>query len=75
MDNKFLVAHFYRMTSAWSASEANDYIGIQCQKINDLCFTFVTPLGSDNNSIWNKFFSEKENTKGQSKGLSLPLFR
>ena len=51
VEHELLVAHFYGMASISAALETHDVVCVQSQKINNLGLAFVTPLGTDYNTI------------------------
>ena len=51
MEHELLVAHFDGVASVCAALETHDVVCVQRQKINYLGLAFVTPLGTDYNTI------------------------
>ncbi len=73
MEDKLPVAHFDGMASIGPALETDNDIRIQREKINDLGFSFIAPLGADYNTIWHRSFSKK-NAKGKDRAFPDPFF-
>ena len=51
VEHELLVAHFHGMASVCAALETHNVVCVQRQKINNLGLAFVTPLGTDYNTI------------------------
>ena len=51
MEHELLVAHFDGVASVCAALETHNIVCVQRQKINNLGLAFVTPLGTDYNTI------------------------
>ena len=51
VEHELLVAHFHGMACIGAALETHDIVCVQSQKINNLGLAFVTPLGTDYNTI------------------------
>ena len=51
MEHELLVAHFYGMAGICTALKTHNVVCVQSQKINNLGLAFVTPLGTDYNTI------------------------
>ena len=54
MENVFLSTDNDRVSGIISSLAANDNVGLIREKIDNLSFSFVTPLGTDKYCIWHK---------------------
>jgi hypothetical protein len=54
MENVFLPTDNDRVSGIISSLAANDNVGLIRKKINNLSFSFVTPLRTDKYCIWHK---------------------
>ena len=54
MENVFLPTDHNRVSSIVPPLAANDDVGLIREKIDNLSFSFVTPLGTDKYCIWHK---------------------
>ena len=56
MEHKFLVTDLDSMAGIGTTLETHDDIRIERQKINNLGFSFIAPLGADHNTICHNSF-------------------
>jgi hypothetical protein len=57
MENGGLAFHHDRMPGVVAALEPGDYIRLERIKIDNLSFSFIPPLGTDNRNIGHEIFS------------------
>jgi len=49
--DRFLTVHHKGVAGVIAALEADDDVSVVCEEIDDLSFTFVSPLGADDCNV------------------------
>jgi hypothetical protein len=54
VENIFLTADDDRVTGVVTALAADDDVGFIREEVDDFSFSFIAPLGADENGVWHK---------------------